>query len=389
MGHIQPVTRKGPNGKSVTKYRARWIDPSNAERCETFGLKRDAQRKLDEVAADMLTGKYADPRAGKILVSTYAERWAASMRWEPSTREQQDMYLGKHIVPRFGDRQLGSITTTEVRGFITELTEKFPASDTPRNITITLFAIFAAAVQDKKRGDDPCGGLKLPGKSKRKVTIPTMAQVARLVAAAPPRYRVAVMLGAGSGLRQSEMTGLTLDQLVLPLGTPVFGVERGAVPAIKVDRQLACLKGKAPEIKMRPKTDAGLRTIRMAPRLADMLTAHLTEFPVKHPWGLVVTDEDDQPINRREWSRIWERIRRTAKVPGVFHHLRHYAVSNMIRQGRTPTEVMAFAGHADIKTTYNDYGHLWEDSDDLTCEALNAGLDFSRLDEQAGGLATG
>jgi hypothetical protein len=47
------------------RWRARYRDPSGREHARHFDRKIDAQRWLDETTADLLTGRYADPRAGR------------------------------------------------------------------------------------------------------------------------------------------------------------------------------------------------------------------------------------------------------------------------------------------------------------------------------------
>ena len=52
------------------------------------------------------------------------------------------------------------------------------------------------------------------------------------------------------------------------------------------------------------------------------------------------------------------------KKAGVerFHDLRHFFVSMLISQGENPKYIQDQVGHADIKTTFNTYGHLMPQS---------------------------
>ena len=54
---------------------------------------------------------------------------------------------------------------------------------------------------DRLIGRSPCEGIKLPKKERRVVVPPTAEQVMAVADAITPRYRAAVMLGAGAGLR--------------------------------------------------------------------------------------------------------------------------------------------------------------------------------------------
>ena len=51
-----------PNGK----WRGRYRDESGREHTRHFERKVDAQQWLDQIAAAIITGTYADPRAGQI-----------------------------------------------------------------------------------------------------------------------------------------------------------------------------------------------------------------------------------------------------------------------------------------------------------------------------------
>jgi integrase len=61
-------------------------------------------------------------------------------------------------------------------------------------------------------------------------------------------------------------------------------------------------------------------------------------------------------------------------APLKFHELRHTAAAFMISDGADPLQIKRRMGHADIRTTYNLYGHLFPDRE----EALVAALDRRR-----------
>ncbi len=74
-------------------------------------------------------------------------------------------------------------------------------------------AILKAAVRDRKLPASPCDGIKLPKREPRQIVpLPTEA-VHRLSAAVPARYSALIVLAAGTGLRQGEAFGLTVDRV--------------------------------------------------------------------------------------------------------------------------------------------------------------------------------
>lgn len=382
---VEPVSRK-----SGTRYRARWDDPvTGNEACRTFKLARDAREFLATITADKMTGSYADPREGRMTLAAYAELWVAAQPWETSTRLKNEGKLRRHILPAFGDRPLISITPTEVQGFSTRLGRTMAAS-TARDVFFVLTALLKAAHRDRKIPVDPSMHVSPPDKVKTSLTIPTPDEVAALVDAARPySIEAAVLLAAGAGLRQSEVTGLALDAITFPMGTPILGVERGPRPHLSVERTLACLSG-LPTFLKAPKSKAGVRTITAAGRLATILTDHVqahppvtVHLPWQYPTGKLITVKllftvDGKPIDRWTFADLWNAAVRDAGLRDIhFHALRHYAVSSLIRHGATPKEVQVFAGHADHQTTWDTYGHLWPDSEDRIGIGIDAALDFT------------
>lgn len=62
-------------------------------------------------------------------------------------------------------------------------------------------------------------------------------------------------------------------------------------------------------------------------------------------------------------------------MPGfVFHGLRHYYASLLIRHGESVKTVQERIGHASAVETLDTYSHLLPDSDDRTREAVDSVL---------------
>lgn len=96
---------KRPNGQ----WRARYRDDAGKEHARHFSRKVDAQAWLDQVTAAIVTGQYADPKAGRTSLRSYAVGWEASQVGSEATARITDNALRLHILPVLGDRPLGSI----------------------------------------------------------------------------------------------------------------------------------------------------------------------------------------------------------------------------------------------------------------------------------------
>lgn len=107
----------------------------------------------------------------------------------------------------------------------------------------------------------------------------------------------------------------------------------------------------------------------------ESLAEHLREFPVADS-GLIFTTEKGHPLNRTRFSAsVWRPATQRAGLTGaVFHDLRHYYASLLIRHGESVKVVQARLGHATAAETLDTYSHLWPDSEDQTREAIDAVL---------------
>ena len=76
-----PLIDKRANGK----WRARYRDESGKEHSRHFDRKIDAQQWLDQVTSAVVTGTYADPKAGRVTFAAFFGEWSARQVWAPGT----------------------------------------------------------------------------------------------------------------------------------------------------------------------------------------------------------------------------------------------------------------------------------------------------------------
>lgn len=341
-----------------SRWRARYVDDDGREHAKGFSRKTDAQRWIDEVTAAVVTGQYVDPRAGQITFRDYAERWRQMQVQRPSSRAHVETMLRRHAYPTLGDRHLSAVMPSDVQAWVKGL-ELAPA--TVGVIHGIVSTVMKAAIRDRRITSNPCDGTKLPKVQRAHIVPLTTEQVAAVRDALPAQLRGLVTLAAGTGMRQGECFGLTVDR--------VRFLERTAT----VDRQLVTVAGQAPSFGP-PKTRASNRTIPLPQVVVDALAAHLAKFPAE-PDGLVFTTSG-KPITRSVFGHKWRSAVDTAGLPAGtgFHALRHYYASLLIRHGESVKTVQARLGHASAVETLDTYSHLWPDSDDRTRDAIDSVL---------------
>lgn len=372
MSHIERV----PPGKRTPRgtWRARYRDPDGRAHSRNFSTKQEAQRFLTSIDHSMLTGGYIDPAAGQATFREYAERWRSVQIHRPSTSAQVETNLRRHVYPTLGERPLAAIRPSEIQGWVRSLSESL------RPATVALVygyvaTILKAAVADRAIASSPAIKIKLPTREPERVVPLETSLVVSLRLAVPERYRAIVAVAAGTGMRQGECFGLTVDRIDF--------LRR----QVKVDRQLIMLPGSPPCFGP-PKTKASNRIVPLPRLVIDALAEHLATFPAG-PDGLVFTNEAGGPIRRTAFSALWRQAAANAGAPpGTgFHALRHYYASLLIRFGESVKTVQERLGHASAVETLTTYAHLWPDSEDRTRAAvdqvLGAAASESRQDAAA------
>lgn len=366
--------KRRPDGR----WRARYRDDAGKEHARHFTRKVDAQRWLDETTAALVTGAYADPKAGRTTFREFAEQWRSTAVHRPSTRARAESLLRIHVYPVLGDRPIGSIRASAVQAFVSGAAGTL-APATLRMAYSVVAAIFTAAVRDKVISASPCEGVRLPEARQRKIQPPKLAVLDTLTVGLPDRLRAVVALVEGSGLRQGEVFGLEVEHVDFLRGRHV-----------QVEQQLVSPSTGAPYLGP-PKTPEAERLIPLAQVTLDVLAAHLAAWPAveveiedrtdprkphRRTARLLFTLDSGRPIARNAWSDVWMPAARAAGLPTRtgLHVVRHWYASALIRHGASVKAVQSRLGHASASVTLDVYSHLWPDDDDTTRAAVEAAL---------------
>ena len=109
--------RKLPSGKYQARY---WHLGKQVCADRTFAAKTDARRWLSTVEADIVSGDWVDPDAGKITFGEYANWWIEQRPVRPRTKQ---IYEGqpKHTSQTFASVSLSDSRPIDVRGWHGEL----------------------------------------------------------------------------------------------------------------------------------------------------------------------------------------------------------------------------------------------------------------------------
>lgn len=342
----------GYNGPSP--WQARWRDPQGAQKTQAFARKVDAEQHLTSVGHRMLIGEYVDPQAGKVTVKGYAEEWRLRQVHRTGTQVSVEHRLRLHVYPMLGTRQMRSVRPSDVQSWVTAMSTTL-APGTVHVLYRMVAAIFRDAARDRVIGRSPCDGIKLPKRPKSEVTPPTVDQVELLAGTIHERYRAAVILAAGAGLRLGEVFGLELRHVDFLRRT------------LRVEQQLLTEKG-GPRIGP-TKTTSSVRTVHLADAVVAELSEHVRKYPPVD--GRLISNELDNPIRASAFQKVWRKAGRDTSITGVrFHDLRHFYASALISAGCSVVAVQNALGHASATETLNTYAHLWPSDEDRTRDAI-------------------
>lgn len=352
--------RRSDGSLSPVSYRVTWRDPSRRQRSKTFAKRADADRFARTVEVDIDRGQYIDPASGRTTFGDYAGRWLAAQVVRPSTMDQLTSRLTTHIMPAFADKPLSAIQRSDVQAWVKALaTTRAPG--TVRGAHTTLSSILSSAVDDRLIPSSPVRRISLPKDAQGQLEPLRAEEVRALIAAAAPRWRAYVVAGAGLGLRQGELLGLSVDRVDFLRRT------------VRVDRQLVTVVGGTRFGP--PKTTASIRTVPLPQSVADELAAHLARFG-EGPDRLIFTTPAGEPVTRAGAAYWMRQARAAADLPATVtsHALRHFYASLLIAQGQSVKVVQNRLGHRSAVETLDTYGHLWPDSEEDTMAAVDGVL---------------
>jgi integrase len=225
----------------------------------------------------------------------------------------------------------------------------------------TLHSIVRFAIRNSWIIENPIAKLEIderPHPVRRRQRVLGRDEIGRLLAACPMRYRPLIVTALYTGMRTSELLGLTWQDIDLAGGV------------LHVRAQLARAHRGKPARRVAPKTRAAIRDIPLVPQLARELREHQHASPGSSATGWVFATGNGTPLGHRNaQSRGLGHAARLAGLedggwpPLRFHDLRHTFASHLIIDlALDVAQVSRILGHAQVTTTLNIYTHLFDDA---------------------------
>jgi integrase len=338
---VSIVKRTTSSGEA--RYDVRLRTPDKKVMTRTFRTRRDAERfERAQLAERDRGGRWLDRRAGQKPFGVFALDWlAGDPAKRPRTKHVEGSMLRASVLPFWSDRSVASITPRDVQQLVRRWQEvpgptgRSAGPATVRRRYGMLRSIFAAAVLDGLRVDNPCIGVKLPAvERKARPILEDPADVARLLAQFSDADRCLVELLLATGARFGEVAGLRCVDVDLLRSR------------LTIRRSIGDATGK---IIVSPTKTSTERSVELYASTCAMLAEHM------HAAGLTAASDAwlfqgkrGGPIRYGVWrQRTWRPAVEQAGLAGLTTYaLRRSAITAALAAGVDVAAVARRSGHS-------------------------------------------
>lgn len=351
MGSIEPY-----EAAAGRRYRVRWRDKTHRQKEKRgFRTKRDAELYLSSVSVRMATGEYIDPMLARATVGQRHKAWlnAKQATLKPSAYRVLEITWRLHVAPAWEDVALSDVWYSDVQEWVTELAQIRSPAVTIRAHGI-LAGIMDTAVRDRRIPSNPCRGIALPRKDKKRHPYLTHEQVEQLASEAR-EHGTLVRLLAYTGLRWGEAVALRVENVDLPRRR------------LQVDENAVNVGGEI--IVGTPKTHK-----RRSVPFPRFLAHELADLCAGKPRRDLVFGDGHNHQRRPDQRKGWYvSAKSRSNVPSdlTLHDLRHTAASLAVAAGANVKAVQRMLGHASAAMTLDTYADLFDDDLDAVSDALD------------------
>lgn len=331
-------------------YVVRFRDDTGRQRSKSLPTKKEALTYAAQVESQLHTGEWIDPHKGRIKFGDFHARWVAARSVSASRASAERSQAKVHIIPRWSQVPLSRIKPLDVDRWIKDS----PAGTATKTMMLAQFKLcLDAAVREGLIRTNPAATTKAPSSPKKRVSTTDVldaAELDRLVAATPDRWKALVYLSGWLGWRWSEAMGLRLRDVDLDAGVIHVGNE----VAVEADGVIVRRAG--------GKTDAATRAVPMPGPARSVAAWHIARHfsGVGSDGSMFVTESGDTPY-RSNFRRIFQKAVRDAGLDGRginVRQLRHTAASLMLTSGLDILDVQERLGHTRGSVTLDIYGRV-------------------------------
>ena len=357
------------------RWRARWYQQGK-QHSKSFNKREEAEAFKAAMEDDIRRGRYHDPRQESKPLQDIASEWIKSkVDLRQSTRDRYTLELSQYILPTFGQKSIGSITTRQIQDFVTQLQEgTYTKAETrthetrplsARSIRSIIKIVFADvmqyAVENKWITSNPATGVNIPKPQHRELQILTPQQIQDLAntvrEVGSESDKTLVLFQTYTGARIGETTALQVKDINFDKHTARIAHTWSTTASGNV---------------LMPPKNGRARTIAIPSFLMPSLK-ELTKN--KNGSDFVFTSHKGLAINVRNWrNRVWYPALKLAGIDKnrvTIHSLRHSYASMAVAAGADVKTLQQQLGHSSASITLDVYASLWPSKLGDVAEAIN------------------
>jgi integrase len=326
------------------------------------GGKREAQRELNRLLAEMQAGAYVEP--SRLTLAQYLDRWLADYaktNVSDKTYEGYEEFVRVHLKPALGRHPLAKLRPVDIQAYYSEKLQngrRDGKGGLSARTVLHHHRVLREALQQAVKWQllvrNPADAVEPPRPEGKEMPVLDEAGTATLLQAARgTRLYLPVLLAVTTGMRRGEILGLRWQDVDL----------KAATLAVRQSLQ----RTKAGTALKQPKTQKSRRLIALPSVTVDALARHRGEQaeqkrslgPGYQDRGLVAAAEDGTPFFPNAFSHAFADLVARAGVERVrFHDLRHSHATQLLLHGVHPKIVSERLGHATIGITLDTYSHV-------------------------------
>ncbi len=305
-----------------------------------------------------------------LKLSEYLNTWIALKKnvLRLKTGSQYEQLIKLYIEPNLGNTKLKDLNLHAINQFYERLLNKGVGISNIGYSHRVLHSALEQAVRNGIIGRNPAHGAVVPRLKQKEMQILNEQQVGQfLIAASNSKYRTLYHLAVTTGMRFSELRGLSWSDVNWIKGT------------ISVKRQIQDVLGKG-ALSGSLKTHSGTRTILLG-------ESTLNELKSQHKWleewkifagkswnehDLIFPSSVGTPFSQHDLHKNFQKMLILANLPRIrFHDLRHTAASLMLNHGVPALVVSRILGHANPTITLSIYAHSTVDMQNLAVSIMD------------------
>jgi len=291
-----------------------------------------------------------------LLLGDYLDEWIKAKKnaVRANTGVQYERLIARYIKPKIGSVKLKDLTLRVINRFYAEVVSNGAGVSHIRYCHRVLHAGLEEAVRAGMIARNPAHGATLPKSPYKEMQSLNEQQVQQFLAAASgSRFKVLYQLAVTTGMRYSELRGLSWADV---------DWMKGAISVRRQIRDIPKLGAAAGE----PKTRSGIRMILLGESSLSVLREQRQRVELERSvaganWketDLIFPSKTGTPFVTITVHDDFAKVLQAANLPKIrFHDLRHTAASLMLNHGIPVLVVSKILGHSNTAITLSTYAH--------------------------------